>query len=59
MVRTQAGFNSEELTPQNWDVREFQGRKATLEIVDAERKRVNLVRFRREEAQERAEDSAE
>ncbi len=35
-VRTAAGRNSEELHPENWDVKELAGKEAHLEIVDAE-----------------------
>jgi uncharacterized protein (DUF608 family) len=35
-VRTAAGRNSEELAPENWDVKDLAGKEAHLEIVDAE-----------------------
>jgi hypothetical protein len=35
-VRTQAGHQSETLSPCNWDVRDLQGKQAVLEIVDTE-----------------------
>ena len=36
VVRTAAGKNNEELQPHTWDVREFAGKTARIEIVDAE-----------------------
>ncbi|GAB6164251.1 hypothetical protein JCM19992_02510 [Thermostilla marina] len=34
VVRTAAGQNNERLMPHNWDVREFAGKRARIEIVD-------------------------
>ncbi len=36
VVRSATGKNAERLTIQNWDVREFEGKDAQLQIVDAE-----------------------
>ncbi len=35
IVRTATGHNSEELKPENWDVKDLAGKEAHLEIVDA------------------------